>query len=272
VTVRVEPAGTTRSALTTADVPSSVLSAWVTLSPWSLLTDAARARATPPRSTAFGTATPLAVTPISLAVKADRFDALATLCRGTITWTCVGDNAGKAWSGLGGQASWGSLYPAHADPTTSAAGLASLAAVVVQRLGDNTFTATELDGTDPAFDTWITQFERAIPRAAFDATQGTPLQQLLAEPRYSVVAATKAEVGRIPAARAGAIRSVEPSPSMLAEAMLVPASGVAVPAELVRALSGAVQDLGWQPPSGAPTNAPTPVTMEALQQAWLRWR
>ena len=33
--------------------------------------------------------------------------AIAAHCGGTITWRCVGDNAGRPWADLGGQAAWG---------------------------------------------------------------------------------------------------------------------------------------------------------------------
>ena len=268
ITVRIEEAGTTRNALTTAADPTAVLSAWVTLSPWAELTDAARARAATPLSTAFAASTPVARSPIVVAVKADRYDALDKVCSGAITWTCVGTNAGKPWSTLGGQASWGALYPAHADPTSSATGLVALAGIVEAKVGSSTFTGTDLDN-DNAFVSWISTFEKAVPRAAFDSNQGSPLQQLVAEPRYSVIATTAAETLVV---RTSVVKAATPAPTVIAEAVVVPSAGVTLPTALAAALTKALIARGWTPPGSGQTNAPSATTMEALQQAWLRWR
>lgn len=271
IAVRVEEAGTTRDALTTAADPGSVVSAWVTLSPWAKLTDLARGRAPSPLLPAFDAALPLAQSPIAMAVKADRYDALDKTCSPTITWTCIGNNAGKPWTDLNGNVSWGTLNPAHADPAVNATGLVALAAIVESKIGNSTFTGADLDKDDD-FSAWINRFEQAIRASAFNP-DSSPLQQLLRQPDHSVIATTHAEIVSLSGTNRAVVREVTPVQTATAEAIVAPVLGVVLPPAIVTALSNALLDIGWTAPTSGATNAPDATTMEAIQAKWsTSWR
>ena len=191
VTATIEEAGVTAAALAAGKTPEA--DAWLTLAPWRDLAAEARLRGGHPALPGAGAAAPVARSPLVLVVARERGQVLERRCNNGLDWRCIGDNAGRGWGDLGGDAAWGSLKPGYADPSENATGLLVLGTAVADFFGDTDFSTRDFDRD--AFLAWLTQLEEAADEHG--TPTNTPLaQQLQFGPgRFDVVGTTEAEAG-----------------------------------------------------------------------------
>jgi hypothetical protein len=253
VTVIDEDAATTAARIGSGSRPDGA-DLWLTTSAW---TEVVEARA----AGAIGRVTPLAATPVAVAVDPARADAITALCRGTALWRCLGDASGKAWETLGGDPRWGTLR-VGLPSASSATGLGVLASVASGYFGATGFASNDFDTTDfPGWlDTLLTPSgtgERE-PVATLVTTRG----------RYTAV-------GDVAAAATGRrVTVVAPEPALDVTAVVAQLPGgdaVEPSARTVTALRQALVERGWKARSGgavAPTLA-VPGVLAALHSLWV---
>jgi hypothetical protein len=280
VDVRIQPAGTTAAALSSADGTDDDV--WVTLAPWPQIVAERRQRATlEPLSGAAPTV--VGRSPLVLVVFADRAAVLAEQCRATFSWRCVGRLAAGTWAQAGGEATWGPVKPGHPDPSNSAAGLLVVGQAASDFLGRTDFTTRDLD--DDAFSTWFSNLERAVPN--FGNAGNSPLQQMLqfGRGRFDIVGTTEAEAGPLlhrSAARAQDLQVRPATPLVVAEVVLAPLRPESEGRvdEVVEAAAAALAATGWrvegQPlaqgvsdtPLPDEPGIPSPGALDALRSRW----
>jgi len=191
-----EPSGGTRDALSTlpdADRASLDYDGWLTFSRDADIVREARERnQLGPVLDEPGDS--LGRSPLVLAIWDDRAAALADRCGGELTWKCLGDVAGLRWASIGGESAWGDVKPGHADPATTAEGLAVIGQAASQYFGTSDLSSADYE--DDGFLDWFTQLERAVP-AGGGVGDSSPLEVMLAAgpATFDVVATTEAEAG-----------------------------------------------------------------------------
>jgi hypothetical protein len=296
VAVTVEPAGTTAQSLAT--LPDARrgrvgFDAWLAPSPWPQLVDVRRrANGLAPM---FATPSdPIGRSPLVLVVRADRKPVLEASppCNGKVDWKCVGAVAGRSWTELpGGQAAWGTVKPAHGDPTTGATALLVLSQASSEFLGKVDYSLADLEDNEQYLD-WLSRIERAVPKLPPSAA--SPFAEMLLQlptATYDVVGTTEAEAGPGIAAAAPDRRKeltlLYPDPVVTADVVLAAvasgprpddAEGLAGDSNLAAALART----GWRVPgqSGARGVRDTPAlprrpglpddpgALVALQETW----
>jgi hypothetical protein len=287
IEVDVAPAGDTvaqLSTLTDGDAASLGYDGWLTLERDAAIVRDARSRAqlSPVLETP---SDPIGRSPLVLAAWKERAAVLAPTCGGTLTWKCLGDVAGTRWSSLGGEPGWGDVKPGHADPQTTAEGLAIIGQAASQYFGRVDLSLDDYD--DDAFLEWFTQLERAVPAGI--AGEAPFERMLTAGPAaFDVVATTEAEAGPLLAGaardRRDAVTLLYPAPVATADVVYAPiAGGDSDVADTVTGDDGraALAHAGFRVDGedrapGVPdrpalpqrSNLPSPGSLEALLQTW----
>jgi hypothetical protein len=285
--VTVEAAGTTADRLVAATDPAGAgFDLWLTAEPWAEIVERRRADAgADPLLSA--TNNVFARTPLVLVARTNRADVLVAACDGEITWTCVGDRAGTAWSEFGGDDTWGNVRPAHAEPVNSVHGLLALGHAV------GTYVATPEVPVDDvslgdwqnndAFPGWFQQLERSIPANAF--TPGQDPFDLWLQTRgaaYDLVATTEAAALTALDDAAPDVRDASsilyPAPVATADIMLAPVGEAEASDRLLIELQAALREQGFRTsgapsPEGAPTlpntdGLPPAGSLDALRNLW----
>lgn len=170
----------------------------------------------------------LARSPIVVVGSAERLKALAAKCGGQFNWKCAGENAGRQWSDLGGNATWGSFGPVVPDPSTSATGLLSAAEATGSYFGNSSFATN--DFSNPGFSDWRDQLAGSKPRKPIVGAQ-SPLQLFLSSnPVVTAMDMTTAmEAQAIPSVADSRDKDrlsiLYPSPLATADVVLAPMSG-----------------------------------------------
>jgi hypothetical protein len=292
VAVTVEPAGTTTQSL--ASLPDARragvgFDAWLAPSPWPQIVDVLRRQNQ--LGPMFGTPSdPIGRSPLVLVARADRRPVLEATpaCGGKVDWKCIGAVAGRSWADLpGGQAAWGTVKPAHGDPTVSAVALLVLSQATSEFLGTPDYSRADLQDNEQYLD-WLSGIERAVPK--LPPTQASPFAEMLQQlptATYDVVGTTEAEAGPGIAAAAPDRRReltlLYPEPVVTADVVLAPVAGHDGDAEgLTDDLAAALAHNGWRVPgqsnargvrdtpalprrSGLPAD---PGALVALQETW----
>jgi hypothetical protein len=252
----VAPYADTLSAIGEGAIPA----VWVTLAPIDrMAVDAANQRV-------YGDApSPLASSPLVIAAATDRATALVTACGGTIGWKCIGENSTKAWTDLGGQASWGRLLAGHADPSKSATGLLTLGAAAAGYFGNTSFNQAEMNG-DGDFGLWFGRLESKMPAGVFSLA--SPLDAMIGRKLVGVVGTTDADVAQ----RTGAQRSaLTTTPSgAVAIAVVAVTEGNQLDDSTLAAMGTALADAGWSaaPPDPTANGLPSPGALRTLRDNW----
>lgn len=248
---------------------------WVTLSSLVDVVEESRARAS--RGPLFVADAPvIGSSPLVLAGNAERMAALEATCG--LTWSCLGDVAGRPWSDAGGQTSWGLGRPGLSEPNHSGIGLLTLGQAVASRLDGQVVSTRNLDA--PEVTGWFSQV------ADVAVVADDPLRQLIQfQGSVDVVGLTEAEaadvLGRV-ASPPFAIRVVAGTPPVTAEVVLAVPVGSSAPRGLADVVAQALADTGWRVPDvtpGAvlptpievPTGEPPTLTGGALEAVLLRW-
>lgn len=264
LSVTIEAAGVTADHL--ASLPAATdpgFDAWLAAGPWADIATATRAST----GGAPVTAAPADVghSRVAVAVWRDRGGILRTGCGGTLSWKCIGDAAGRDhWSSNGGDASWGDVKIALADPAIDSGGLLGLAAATAAYVGSTTFSPADLSQND-AYQKWLGGLAGAIPRPA-PVIAAVLAQGPAAADLYVGLDATITPVVNTSARRAD-IEVVYLSPVFDVPALLAPSamSSRAVP----RGIADAVRKAGWAPatqPQAVP--APSAAILAGLRRMW----
>lgn len=278
-TVDLQAAGETVAALVEGEPPDL----WLVPAPWpqlaELLAGAAPAEGAQPAPVT-EVSEPLARSPLVLAGFAERLAALQPVCGGTVTWSCIGEQAGTPWAELGMPEASGSLRPGHLDPTQSASGLLVLASAVTSRVGRTDLSRQDLASEE--FIDWFANLESEVP--AFSPSSGSQVTEMLTRglASYDVIGTTQAEATlRLDNAPEGPleIQVLTPEPVTTADVVLVSfgAAGGLEEAQrsLAAPLSAALGDSGWSTET-APSATPLPDDaglpdagfLIALQERW----
>jgi hypothetical protein len=282
VTVEVAEAGQTAAELSGPERPQA--DAWLTLQPWPQIVAEARTRESldpfTPKPTVLGRS------PLVMAAWDDRAAVMGRRCGGTVTWRCVGHNAGNAWAAVGGERAWGPVEPGFGDPNVNATGLLVLGQATTDFLGTTAFSKAHLE--QPAFQTWLNELGHGVP--TFGAAENTPLQQMLLRGRssFDFVGTTEAEAGpalvKAASGRSAGLSLLYPKPMVVAEAVVAPLNINAEDrvVELFEEQGAiALAEGGWRvegqdhapgvpstPPLPAESNIPKAGSLEALRIGW----
>ncbi|HYU40409.1 MAG TPA: hypothetical protein VEM59_11305 [Acidimicrobiia bacterium] len=247
VAVTVEPAGTTAQSLASLPDASRAgvgFDAWLAPSPWPQIVDVQR-KARDLRPMFATPSDPIGRSPLVLVVRADRKPVLEATpaCNNKIDWKCIGAVAGRSWTDLpGGQAAWGTVKPAHGDPTVNAIPLLVLSQATSEFLGTADYSRADLESNDQYLD-WLSGIERAIPKLPpMAASPFAEMLQQLPTATYDIVGTTEAEAGP-GVANAAPDRRKEltllyPEPVVTADVVLAPVVGHG------DAVDGLTDDLG----------------------------
>jgi len=254
--IRIEEAAATEATLasTSFNPGTAKIDAWLVPQPYPAMVDETR-RAASGEPVLGEASAVLARSPLVLAVWNDRLGALAAACGGTpatVTWACIGTNAGKAWSELGGQETWGTLKPGVPDPDRGATGLAVVAQATTQFLARPDFARNDLEAAD--YQAWLGQLKRSMPASG---TAAGPLEQMLSLGKSTFDLAGSVEAIAGPAVTTGRekdrVTILYPSPMSTLDIVLVPVKG-SQPGERVKNLlqttpaREALAQHGWRVP------------------------
>jgi hypothetical protein len=282
VDVTIEPAGETAQRLTDAESAEDIAAdGWLTLAPWSEIVAVRREVATTP-PVLEDPSSALARSPLVIAVDATRAATLGEACDDDVTWTCIGEIAGRPWSELGGDERWGQVKPAHGSPVDTAGGLLVLGQAVGHYLADPPRVPVEQVSSNDwqastTFPAWFQRLESAIPADAFTADP-SPFERWLqlGLRNYSLVGSYEAEIEprieRSPAL-GDDIEVIYPSTVASADVVFAPTRGRSD--DLQRIMSSddvrtAFTAAGWRVGDlGSSDGLPSAGTLDALQAYWL---
>ncbi|MDP1821282.1 MAG: substrate-binding domain-containing protein [Acidimicrobiales bacterium] len=249
LTVVLAEAADTAAAITAGELDDDV-DAWLTSSAW---TEVLAARAPG------ALADPVAVarTPAVVSVAQPRAPAVLTVCESSITWACLGQNAGAQWGSLGtGDPQWGALK-FGLPVADSATGLAVIASVAVGSFGNADFAANDFGGD------FAGQVQAIGSGSGPDPD---PVATLVTRPgTYTAVGALHADAETV-GERAYTVMS---EPTVFATAVLVQLRGADRVPGIDRARD-ALGEAGWSPLPDDADIPPTlkPGVMAALHTLW----
>src|SRR5581483_603862 len=168
---------------------------------------------------------PIARTPLIVAMFQERAKVLAAACGGDVTWKCIGNQAGRSWTSIGGQPQWGNVKVAHTDPSTTGEGLAVISQATTQFFGKS-----DLDKLDFERDAFIAWFSRLEASASSALPDPSPFDNLIKSNSaiYDIVATTEAAADPILRARTDLREKVTvlyPSPVATLDAVYAPVVG-----------------------------------------------
>lgn len=281
VRIEVEAAADTAARLTElAQGQRAPIDGWLVPGPWPTIVAEARRREA--RDPLLTTGEVLARSPVVLAVWNERTDKLAPHCQDrAVGWRCLGDNAGRPWPDIGGDADWGPLEVGHA-PVSTATGLAVLGAATAgffAHLPVTALSSAELD--DEEYARWLTALEKSIP-AGTRPTVATMLQR--GPSAFDALGTLETEAGPLlhRSPRNPKPTLLYPSPVVTADVVLGTTGGrsAEVLTELVSGAVGrrALAEAGWHVrgealahglrPDPLPTQSglPSPGVLDALRQ------
>ena len=240
----------TESAATTADrlaadpdAAAKTFDAWLVPAAWLALVNDNSA------ATVFASPVTIARSPLTVVGLATRLDLLTAACSGRLSWSCLLDRAGKPWSDVGGDATFGALKLAPSGSGADGFDLAVLGQV---------FAATNED--DNAFRAAARRMRTAAPGLA---NSTNPLRELLIQPRssYDVVGVPEVvAVAEVPVGSELVRRPIDPPVTV--DVAVVPVSGRKLDKDQIDALRKALIDAGWKAPgdtgdkSGLPGGRP----------------
>jgi len=226
LTVVTEEAGRTLETVTAADFnpEATRVDGWLAPQPFIDLANESRNRSS--LEPLFGTSSRvLARSPVVMVGTSERLQKLAGACGGQVTWRCVGENAGRRWSELGGQETWGDLRPVIADPARSATGLFSLGEAATSFFGSSNFASNDFATGD--FDGWLQRFASTSKGVT---NSPKPLEERISKGRSALdlTAAFESQAGPAVTSSARAndpLTILYPSPLATADVVLAPISG-----------------------------------------------
>jgi hypothetical protein len=263
-----QPAGTTVDQLIKAD--SVEFDGWLTPGPFpQLVRETRKSEGDPPLIDRVSR--PLARSPVVIAMWKERAAALAKHCAdNAIEWKCLGNAAGRRWTDVGGQETWGTVKTALPDPSTSAAGLVALAAATATFFGQPDVGLLDIEEND-LYGVWLNNLRGANVTA--DVERMLAAGPSIADAVAGLEVTVKPVVDR--AANAGAVSVIYPSPVATADVYLgtVTSKRSALLAELLGGDLGrtTLVGAGWKVgDTGLPATSylPTPGLLGPLRSRW----
>jgi hypothetical protein len=288
IDVTVEDEGATADRLSGSRPDELGVDAWLTAGPWPAIVADNRAATGVDGDPVTSTSDVLGRSPATIVAQEDRARALETTCGAVgVTWSCIGDLAGRPWTEAGGQPAWGAVRPGLSPPATGN-GLIALSQAVSSRTVANDLPAdwARNDLDDPAVSGWFDQLVGQAKRAS--ASTQDPLSRFLVAPAtFGVVGAVEARSGPAVAraANGSTLRVIYPEPVVTADVTL---SSLGEPPadELVDRigrdrLDRALAQAGWRVPGQDPADGvgsgpelpeasglPSPGALQYLRQRW----
>lgn len=262
ITLTIEDVGVTVDRLS-ADTGTDI-DGWLTPGPFPQMVQELRRLGGRPESIA-NVSAPIARTRVAVAAYQERARRLT--CAGGVSWRCLGDAAGQAWSTVGGQSEWGPVKTTLPDPSRTATGLLALGAATAGFFGRTDVSSSDLDDDD-AFGVWFDRLRRT--------NQPTDLGRMLSIGPAEVDFLAGLEQAVAPAVAASARRSeatvIYPSPVANADVVLGTTDtdrGRRL-AEVVTAgpLRDDLVEAGWKGPAGGSTGLPSPGLLSVLRDRW----
>jgi hypothetical protein len=238
---------------------------WLTVEPYPAMVDALRSSAN--AAPLAYTTTALGSSQLAVALPPDgRLDTLLTACGTEPLWRCIGENAGRPWSELGGEPNWGTVRPAFGDVEDSALALASFAASVAGYLGDADVSRSRWEAAGTDFISWQ---RRLIETASgVSLSGGSALGTMATRPSALDIAATAGFELATLDATADRFASNYPAPEMWLQAVLAVPGGAATPGDVASDLTEQLGGAGWDDAASATTPLPGAATMLALRTVW----
>lgn len=220
--VTIEDEGLTADRLSGGRPDELGVDAWLTAAPWAGIVADNRATAGVEGDPVTSTSDVLARSPATIVALRDRAAALAASCVGSVTWSCIGEVAGRPWSDVGGEATWGSVRPGLSAPETGS-GLAVLSQAVSSRTVSVDLPAdwARNDLDDPAVSGWFDQLVSQAKRAGGSVTD--PLARFLVAPAtFGMVGALEEASGPSVerAANGSQVEVIYPEPVVTADVTL----------------------------------------------------
>lgn len=263
VSVDVEDPGATADRL--AKLPEGEdpgFDAWLVDGPWAAMVADDRSFAKAPGEVLAEPSQVLGRSPAVIVVQSARRDALATACGGTVTWTCVGEQAGAFQVGL--------------TPPSRGDGLIPMAEAIGSYFNETNYSATDFE--DPAFRKWFDQLIRRSTSGTVQLGSRSAVEAAVGQPgTFNVVGALEAESERLVRGN-DSWDTIYPEPMSTADVQLVPRAGLDAEALLDQlGREGMVKRLesqGWRaangqgdPPIEGP-GLPSAGTLNALRDLW----
>jgi hypothetical protein len=219
--VRIEDAAVTAKAIAAGKEDAD---AWVTLDPWPAIVDQLAG------GDVMGSPSRVARTDLVIAMVEERAARLAPTCGGTVTWKCLGDDIGHAWTEFGGDPLWGAIK-AGIPPVSSAEGLVLLGDAASGYFGRSTFATNDFDD---AFLVW---------KSKVTATPADLATFILKFPAaFSAVGTTRTDVVRGSGAKPVTI--IDAPPPAHAVAVIASVDGRRIPG-FANGLKDRLVNAGW---------------------------
>lgn len=247
---RVESAGTTADALM-ADAAALDGDVWIVPAGWARLVIDERARLG--LEAAFEIdGTPLASSPVVLAVWTSRAEQLTAACGRSIDWSCLAEADGTTLAD-------GDRVRVAAPPIDSATGLTVAAAQAANLLGTSAFAANDFDGVFNSLASRLASGQQDDPITTM-RTQG-PGRITAA----GVVAADTTDL----ATNFGTITpTIDVDPAVRVDVVALVRSGRSLADSTRRALQDALSEAGWDRAASGPDGLPAGGVLAALRTFW----
>ena len=244
--------------------------AWLVDGPWEAITADNRSFAGTSGGVLGEASDVLARSPALIVAREETAADLAAECGGTITWRCVGEQAGSLRVGL--------ATPERGD------GIVTLAEAVGSFFGTTDYAAN--DFAQPGFSAWFDDLTELSTQDSIG--RRSPLAAALAQAGlFDVVGALESQAARLLRGRDG-FAAIYPEPMSIAEVTLVPRDGIDATAALDRLGSDTIDESlaaeGWRTGGSAPgdlpegvdapaslpdgANLPAPGVLQQLRELW----
>lgn len=203
--------------------------------------------------------------PAVIVVQAAQKDGLTQACAGTITWRCIGEQAGTYRVGL--------TAPDRGD------GLVALSEATASYFGTTSYSSVDFE--ESGFSAWFDSLTRLSTGGTINLGSRSALATAVSQAgTFNVVGALEAQSETLLRDRRD-WDTLYPEPMSTAEVQLVPRAGSDADALLGRlgaaTVRGALVDQGWRPPSGRTDSAvaiprspglPSAGVLNALRDLW----
>lgn len=273
LSVRIERVQRTEQILVDAASPSAVdFDAWLVPSVYPAMVADQRSRALAPEILD-PPGEVIAESPLVIIGWNDRLERLESACM-EVSWTCIGDLSGSAWSDHGGDPSWGAVTPGFASPTAGATGLAVVAQATGSWFGDTDYAANDFADSD--YRSWLARLEHGVINRP--GAPRTPLDEMLSKgpASFDLTGDTEAAARtRTTGSRSqDDLKILYPAPSVTVDIVLVTVTGSVAGEGLSRLLmskdaSKAFSESGWHLGSGTSGDQLPPAgVLLALRNLW----
>jgi hypothetical protein len=235
MTLRIESANTTLDRLGAADDPGDEI--WITMQPFPDMVE--RLRTQNRNAPADATIEPIASSPLTLVVAANRAESLQVGCGKPVDWRCLGDAAGKPWSGLDPNASAGNARPAFAPNPDTTIGQLGVASAML-----GFFSGSSIDRNDTGLITWSRNLSRASNPSTVAGSTAIVVMQTRPS-AFDIAVGARAELADAADPRFVLLQA---NPSVSVDIVAVVPNGSSMPDRLADDLGQVLTAAGWDSP------------------------